>query len=79
MTNYVKKHASAMTEVTNDDNSRKRTIKAPRHDLFKSFSFYKISNSDLVYFPLTILNLVCMQSTCQLVVEVNYSDCCRTT
>ena len=48
MTNYVKKHASAMTDVTNDYNSRKRGIKALRHDLFKSFSFYKISNKRIL-------------------------------
>ena len=38
MTNSVKKQASAVTEVTN---ARKRVIKTLRHDLFKSFSFYK--------------------------------------
>ena len=39
--NYVKRQASAMTEVTIDYNSRKRVIKTLRQDLFKLFSFYK--------------------------------------
>ena len=43
-----RKQASAVTEVTNDYNARKRVIQFLRHDLFKSFSFYKISNKRIL-------------------------------